>query len=165
MGVDLRQNADASASWLNELDNKEVARYGGPRTADATATSPTYRAKKVMIVPLTAKVTAGSAVFSVQNLEPGTASWYVESVLLDITTGSTASATVKCDTGALATSSGSQVIAALDLSSASLYASWKDGAGTRTVVKVSNGNYLNLIQTSGDSTALVGFGIIGYYVG
>ena len=56
MGVDLRQNADASASWLNELDNKEVARFGGPRTADATATSPTYRAKKVMIVPLTANL-------------------------------------------------------------------------------------------------------------
>jgi len=171
MAVNLRQNPDGSCSLINELDGKEVARFGGVTSANTSSASAssagvqTYRAQKWAVMPLLATAGVGAALASFQNKEENGADIYVTDYLLDIQTGSAASCTCKVDVGNLATSSGTTVITALDLSNVLLAsAGWDGTAGGKPRVKMTANQYLNCIMVSGSATGLVGRAVVGYIV-
>jgi hypothetical protein len=103
----------------------------------------------------------GASLASWKNTEAG--SIYVNSIQLDVTTGSTASCTCKADSGSLATSSGTTLIAALDLSNTGLFSGGWDGtAGAKPRKKVTTGQFVNVTMVSGSATGLVGNAVLGY---
>lgn len=169
MGVNLVQNVDGSMSLKNEIDGKTMERTGGVPVGNAVNASasvdgtPSYRGQTFATVPLNAAAGVGASLASWKNTDPG--SIFVNSVILDVTTGSSASCTCKVDSGSLATSSGVTLIAALDLSNVGTFASGFDGdAGSKPRKKVTTGHYINVTMVSGSATGLVGTATIGYFV-
>ncbi len=167
MAGNLVQNPDGSVSIKNEIDGKEMARFGGVPTANTTSASAssagvqTYRGQKWAIMPLLATAGVGAALASFQNKEA--TDIFVTDYLIDVQTGSSASCTCKVDVGNLATSSGTTVYNAFDLSNVLLAAAGADGSG-KSRVKMTADQYLNCIMVSGSATGLVGRVAVGYIV-
>lgn len=169
MAVNLKQNPDGSLSIINEIDGKEMARFGGVPTANATSATAsavgtqTYRGQKWAVMPLLATAGVGASLASFQNKEA--TDIYITDYLIDVQTGSSASCTCKVDVGNLATSSGTTVVTALDLSNVLLAAGGWDGtAGSKPRVKMTADQYLNCTMVSGSATGLVGRVMVGYVV-
>lgn len=157
MAVNLVQNPDGSASLRNEVDGKDIGRVGGVPVGSATATTPAWRMGKRIIVPLSATAGVGAAIAQYQNTN--SYAYYVQSVLLDIQTGSTASCTVNVDVGSLATSSGTGIWSLYDLSQTGLFNNFNTANG-KGYKKLSANQYVNVIMTAGSATGLVGVAVI-----
>lgn len=157
MAVNLVQKDDGSVVLKNEVDGKEIARVGGVPTSSASATTPTWRLPKLVVVPLVATAGVGAAIAQYQNTEAN--AYYVKSVTLDIQTGSTASCTVNVDVGSLATSSGTGVWSLYDLSQVGLFNNFNTANG-KGYKKLSANQYVNVIMTAGSATGLVGVAVI-----
>jgi hypothetical protein len=169
MAVNLVQNPDGSASFKNEIDGVETWRVGGVPASNAVNASASvdgtyaFRGQKWAIMPLNAAAGVGAALASFKNTEARAV--YLTHYLIDIQTGSSASCTCKVDVGTLATSSGTTVVTALDLSNVLLASGGWDGtAGAKPRVKVAVNSYVNCIMVSGSATGLVGQAVIGYIV-
>ena len=157
MAGNLVQKADGSLTVLNEADGKEIVRWGGVPVGNASSTTPSWRAPKIMIVPLSATAGVGAAIAQWQNTD--SYAYYVKSVLLDIQTGSTASCTVNVDVGSLATSSGTGIWSLYDLSQVGVFNNFNTANG-KGYKKLSANQYVNVIMTAGSATGLVGVAVI-----
>jgi len=170
MAVNLVQNPDGSAAFKNEVDGKEVARWGGVPIGSAVASSATvdgtfaFRSTKWAVMPLNAAAGVGAAIASFKNTEPGGPDVYITDFIIDIQTGSTASCTFSVGVGNLATSSSAILFSAMDLSSVTILAAGSDGTAGKKRAKLTANQYCNMIMVSGSATGLVGRAVVGYIV-
>lgn len=148
MGTNFRQNADGSASLVDD-NQGEVSRFGGGGTQN-------YKDVNVVKIPLA--ITAGGGGSFSWALPAGTAA-LINNVVLDITTG--VAQTISVGVAANATTSSATLIDTLTLTTGVYDNITNKGAGGNSVRKITSSQFVTG-TVSATATGLVGNAYISY---
>lgn len=160
MPVSMKQNDDATMSFLKSFSNEPTSRLGGVSTPTANAAA--YHNVQTVVLALTASDSAG-VFFNWKN--PEAKAIIVDRVVLDITTQSSGACTVDVGIAANGTTLNDTLIDGLSIAVAGVFDSvgnlGTNGKGAR---KAAVGEYVTGSRASGAAAGVVGFVYITYRV-
>jgi len=151
--ANIKQHADGSASFFNDIDGAYGGRHGGPSTG--TASAPTYKAAQWVKFACTGAVSTAGGVFAWRP-DDQSRSHLITRLVLDVTTKSTGAATLDIGVAANATTLNDTLIDGLSVATAGTYDNIENqGTNGVSSKKIAAGEYVTASMASGDPAGMV----------
>jgi hypothetical protein len=168
MGVNLHQNGDGSASFIDDLTGYALLQLGGPESGTVTAgtasSAPRYGGAQTLKLPIGGGTDTGGGILSWQNPYPY--ELLVNEIMLRVNTSAAAACTIAAGCTTTGTSLSNNLLDALDVHTATgLFDNYTDkGSNGKTRQVLPQGGFLTISTSAGASTGLAGAAFLSFII-